>query len=100
MRCETCAHWERVDERYNHVDDYEVREALIAQDVSGESLDAEVERIAAENKGRWGRCRFVTHGWGDSQRAYTYDASSYASGLCTRDDFGCVEHEARAEEGE
>ena len=85
MNCSTCAHFSQT--RY---DDPETH------DVPGyyEMTEEQAEAVVAAERGRWGTCERIDHGWGASDasdRAYTMDASGYASSLHCRSDFGCVE---------
>lgn len=87
--CESCVHWDHAV-GWDDLEDY-----TVARELGGYYDDPAVLAVVAENKGRWGSCERVTHGWGNSQRAYVMDASDYAATLHTRNDFGCVEHAER-----
>lgn len=90
--CSICEHWKADPHVAPDTDD--VLESVIEK---GEPWDPTVDQrvaalaVAAAQAGRWGKCARITHGWGDSERAYTMDSSHYASSLRTRDDFGCHE---------
>lgn len=68
--CGTCKHWVP----------YQVEESQ--REWGYFDIDSE------EVPKRWGTCSEITHGWG-SEKAFTLDASDYASSLRTRNDFGC-----------
>jgi hypothetical protein len=88
--CESCQHWDHTS-GWDDLEDY-----TVARGLDADYDDASVLAVVAENQGRWGSCRQVSHGWGNSQRAYVMDASDYAATLHTRNDFGCVEQAERA----
>ena len=95
-RCASCSHWK--PDKWSAPDAYDVN-AVMRDDgrITGDTPDAEghlwpqvVIDVTVE---RWGVCDRIEHGWGGSPRAYTLDASGYASHLYARFDFGCVEHQ-------
>ena len=85
MTCATCVHF--LQTRYDDPDTSDINGGYGME-------DEQIETILAPERGRWGTCRRIGHGWGrpdTSCLAYTMDASGYASRLHVRNDFSCAE---------
>ena len=95
MTCGTCKHWNQKNR-----EDYTI---VVESDWESNLPFEEREKAADEADMHYGHCRAINHGrvtvsTDPLPLAITMDGSDYMSSLYTRENFGCVLHEAKESE--
>jgi len=97
MRCEQCRHWKpEQDWAWETITVGDCKRIPSREELRNEPFEGEGAR-ARSDYDDWDDVEAIERDAAEKAKAWTYDASSYISGLTTKPDFGCVLFEAKSD---